>query len=723
MYSTARNYPNLNSLLAFALAFVCAQISFAQSTQNQQIVFEGTLLDNSGNAIDLSGASLKFYVSANGCYLYGESSSAAGDSSGNILHRIGAGSVLAGSPNSYSQNLFFGSATGTTTFAGNNCSVTASDTRLAEVQFGSITATITIGTVPYAYSATNLNGKTSADFVQISAVPTCTASQALAYNGSSFACVSISSAVNLSTGEVSGILPTSSLPSFSGDISTSVGSANATLQSIRGVPLSVSAPTAGQVLYYNGNSWAPTSIPSGSVSVTFGTSAGTAAEGNDSRITGALQTGNALSEIATAGFGASARSNLGLGSMATKNTVTLTTDVTGVLPWANGGSRWTNVTNGIYTASNTAIGTSTVTGSTKFLVETNSAGLLAARINSTNTAAYGLKIDIAGSNPNYYALNVNNVSGSMFMVQNDGRVGVGTMLPEARFHIASGTASMPPLKISSGPLTATAVNGAIEYDGNNLYLTNDSGVRNTIPVLAASGSLNISQITSNNSLNLNANNDIYINPQNGSGFGTTHLSGFLEVNAGANGETISLNNPTSQFIGFKKAGSQVGVMGHGYASYIFNNSIADAIGISGQYGVQLGTNYNAVLTVSTSGTVGIGTTSPRSTLDVSGGTITGSPAKSNAGSTVDYSTGNIQYTTGSCSAFQLNNLKDGAAYTFVVQGSTAATCSFTAFTGSGTGSLTVHLPPDHGATTASKHTIYSFFVAGAHVYFSWLPEM
>jgi hypothetical protein len=126
--------------------------------------------------------------------------------------------------------------------------------------------------------------------------------------------------------------------------------------------------------------------------------------------------------------------------------------------------------------------------------------------------------------------------------------------------------------------------------------------------------------------------------------------------------------------------------------------------------------------ITSTGNVGIGTTAPRNHLDVNG-VISGKPAVPNGTSVIDYSSGNIQYTTGNCGAFQLNHLKDGTSYTFVVQGSTSAICNFTAFTGAGTGSLTVHLPPDHAATTASKHTIYSFFVAGSHVYFAWMTGM
>lgn len=57
----------------------------------------------------------------------------------------------------------------------------------------------------------------------------------------------------------------------------------------------------------------------GTLQVLFGTTLNTVCQGNDSRITGALQTANALSELtATA---ATARTNLGLGTLATKSTI------------------------------------------------------------------------------------------------------------------------------------------------------------------------------------------------------------------------------------------------------------------------------------------------------------------------------------------------------------------------------------------------------------------
>ena len=93
----------------------------------------------------------------------------------------------------------------------------------------------------------------------------------------------------------------------------------------------------------------------------------------------------------------------------------------------------------------------------------------------------------------------------------------------------------------------------------------------------------------------------------------------------------------------------------------------------------------------------------------------------NATSIINFDTGNLQYTVADCGAYTLYNLKDGGSYTFTVKGTNTTTCSFTAFSDAGSTSLSVHMPPGHGATTASTHTMYGFLVIGTDVYVSWTP--
>ena len=145
-----------------------------------------------------------------------------------------------------------------------------------------------------------------------------------------------------------------------------------------------------------------------------------------------------------------------------------------------------------------------------------------------------------------------------------------------------------------------------------------------------------------------------------------------------------------------------------------------AIGTTDNYGFNLMAKNNTAVAISTNGYVGIGTQTPRMALDISG-TLALKAATVNATTTIDGSTGNMQYTNASCGSFQFNNLKDGGNYMFVVKGTTAATCTFTAFTDSGSNPLTVHMPPDNGPTTASKHTIFNLSVLGSDVYVAWTP--
>ncbi|OQP47871.1 hypothetical protein A4H97_30645 [Niastella yeongjuensis] len=63
----------------------------------------------------------------------------------------------------------------------------------------------------------------------------------------------------------------------------------------------------------------------------------------------------------------------------------------------------------------------------------------------------------------------------------NGNIGVLNTAPEAHIHVGAGTsvAGTAPIKLTAGPLLATPEDGAIEYDGADLYIT-ESGVRNKL---------------------------------------------------------------------------------------------------------------------------------------------------------------------------------------------------------------------------------------------------
>ncbi len=220
------------------------------------------------------------------------------------------------------------------------------------------------------------------------------------------------------------------------------------------------------------------------------------------------------------------------------------------------------------------------------------------------------------------------------------------------------------------------------------------------------------------------------------GLGTTTPSAPLQIydERSTNGDVksaLTITRTTSSGNGSDGIGAQVMFQAENSAGAIKNVAAVNGVLTSAtstsesgalSFEVQNGGTFSEVMRITNEGRVGIGTTTPQAALDVNG-TIKGKAAVSNGTSTIDFSTGNIQYTSSNCGSFTLHNLKDGGTYIFIVKGATSNTCSFTGYSGAGSGALTIHMPSDHGATTTSKHTLYNLLIAGNDVYINWVPGL
>ncbi len=197
------------------------------------------------------------------------------------------------------------------------------------------------------------------------------------------------------------------------------------------------------------------------------------------------------------------------------------------------------------------------------------------------------------------------------------------------------------------------------------------------------------------------------------GIGTTSPTANLHVvrSAASTASFDSAGSSTYSSVDISKGGTAYGT----FVSYASdNNFYISSRQALGKLVMSGGTGSGSHMTIDSTGNVGIGTTSPTVALDVNGAIK--STAVSNAGSSIDFSSGNLQYTSDSCEPLTLNNLKSGATYNLAVQGTAGGTCSFTAYSGNGSGALTVKSGSTVLTQTASKHVIFSFMVMGSFVY-------
>ncbi|MEX2139863.1 MAG: glycosyl hydrolase family 28-related protein, partial [Pirellulales bacterium] len=93
----------------------------------------------------------------------------------------------------------------------------------------------------------------------------------------------------------------------------------------------------------------------------------------------------------------------------------------------------------------------------------------------TNAVNYALYCTATGGTKNYagYFLDGN-------VTVKNGNLGAGVDDPGARLHIAAGTSSVAPLKLTAGTNLTSPQAGAVEFDGTNLVLTRSDGTRRSL---------------------------------------------------------------------------------------------------------------------------------------------------------------------------------------------------------------------------------------------------
>ena len=96
------------------------------------------------------------------------------------------------------------------------------------------------------------------------------------------------------------------------------------------------------------------------------------------------------------------------------------------------------------------------------------------------------------------------------------------------------------------------------------------------------------------------------------------------------------------------------------------------------------------------------------------GASTNTRSYSANGMNIDFTKSNLAYTTASAGAFTVTGLKDGGTYTLAVKGRNSGTASFSQ------AGILFHFV-NNGATTADKHTLYTFVVIGSDAYV-WMTK-
>lgn len=310
---------------------------------------------------------------------------------------------------------------------------------------------------------------------------------------------------------------------------------------------------------------------------------------------------------------------------------------------------------------------------------------------------------------NFFSTSAANI---LYLSQSNGRVGINNSTPVGRFIVDDKS------YISTIPTTATNLQDNTSFRPHTRFQNTSGANNNALSLYSTTTAWGIQAHNYSTGTGL----PLLLQPGGGNvGIGATTSPGYrLTVLGNARLQPNSNNNGTGEPVWIEVYGrSSVGVASpQGGLKFGWYNDYAgiEILRGPGATGAGLGFYYATTGSVYTEGArlafdgkFGIGTSSPKSTLEVNGSATNTTAFDGGSGTTIDFTKSNLAYTSASAGAFTLNGIKDGGTYTLAVQG---ATSGITTFTSTG---LTFKYV-NNGATAANKHTLYTLLVMGTTVY-------
>lgn len=370
--------------------------------------------------------------------------------------------------------------------------------------------------------------------------------------------------------------------------------------------------------------------------------------------------------------------NVGIGTISPNTKLEISSGTAG-----SSGLRFTNLTN-------TTAGTSTFSGILG-LNSTGDVGIASLTGSSISGLTVG-RVTYGGSTGNLAQ------SSSFFWDQTNNRLGIGTTIPSTNLHINSSLAATNTINADAQVLRLSRpTNSGVKWDNIaqfNLgsYSTggiansrldldmNDGGSTTTSNVMTwqADGKIGIGLTAPGSKLEM---------VQNSSYTGTETSGHGLQI---VTGKTISTDY--TLYMGADKTNA---------LSYLQS--------------VKWGSTTAPLVLNGRGGTVSVGSSANKASFEVNGSATNATSYNAGAATAIIFSNSNLAYTTASAGAFNLQGMKDGGTYTLAVQGTTSGTSSFLGLNPSGTAFSFKNI--NNGATTAGKHTLYTFIVIGTNVYF------